>query len=66
MIAKGLLLFLVVEDFRRLFEIEKLRLGIVEQDHRRATVLILRSYLDPIRVFRWSCLSSEHGYTPSS
>ena len=33
-------------------DLEKQRLGIAEDDQRRATVLILRSYLDPIKVFR--------------
>jgi hypothetical protein len=35
-------------------EIEKSRLNITEQDQRLSTILILRSYLDPIRTFRAS------------
>jgi hypothetical protein len=35
-------------------EMEKSRLNIIEQDHRLSTILILRSYLDPIRTFRSS------------
>jgi hypothetical protein len=35
-------------------EMEKNRLNITEQDHRLSTILILRSYLDPIRTFRAS------------
>ena len=35
-------------------EIEKTRLNIRENDHRLSTILILRSYLDPIRSFRSS------------
>ncbi len=35
-------------------EMEKSRLNITEHDHRISSILILRSYLDPIRTFRSS------------
>jgi hypothetical protein len=35
-------------------EMEKSRLNITQQDYRISTILILRSYLDPIRTFRSS------------